>query len=366
MPSRRLPPLAPARVLLGAVMAAALVASAPADAAKKKATKAAQASPPPYAEREDVRRFAAEAAERHGLDRAWIERQLRAARYLPSVTRLIMPPPAGTAKNWAAYRARFVEPQRIGAGVAFWQQHRETLARAEQQYGVPASLVVGIIGVETFFGRITGDFRAVDALATLAFDFPSGRSDRSAFFRDELEQLLLWTSREDLDPLGVRGSFAGAIGLPQFMPSSINRFAVDFDGDGHVDLRGSAADAIGSVARFLAEHGWMAGLPTHYAVTPPDAEIDRAVLLVPDIVPSFTAAQFAERGAELDDAGRRHDGLLALVALDNGDAPRSFVAGTQNFFVVTRYNRSSYYALAVIELGAAIASERGADVDAAR
>ncbi|HMM84075.1 MAG: lytic murein transglycosylase B [Gammaproteobacteria bacterium] len=319
----------------------------------------------PYLERADVQRFVAETARALDLDADWIERQLRPARHVGAVTRLIMPTPPGTAKDWSAYRARFVEPQRIGAGVAFWRDHAATLARAETQFGVPAAVIVGIVGVETFYGRITGNFRTVDALATLAFDFPSGRSDRSAYFRDELAQLLAWVAHEDIDASSVRGSFAGAIGLPQFMPSSIRRWALDYDGDGHVDLRGSAADAIGSVANFLAGHGWQRGLPTHYAVTPPAERVDRATLLAPDIVPSFSAAQFAERGATLDDAGRAHDGLLALVEVDNGSAPPSHVAGTHNFFVLTRYNRSSYYALAVLELGAAVEAAHRATRQAA-
>jgi membrane-bound lytic murein transglycosylase B len=338
------------------------VTPAPRATAAAAPTRTASRTPPApsYADRADVRRFVAEVAAAHALDPEWVARQLRQARHVGAVTRLIMPPPAGVAKNWAAYRARFVEPQRVRAGVAFWQAHEAVLARAEAQYGVPAALIVGIVGVETFFGRVTGEFRTLDALATLAFDFPAGRSDRSAFFRDELGHLLAWTAGEAIDPAGVRGSFAGAIGLPQFMPSSIRRWAVDYDGDGHVDLRRSAADAIGSVAHYLAAFGWQRDLPTHFAVTPPPEGPARDELLGPDIVPSFSAAQFAERGATLDDAGQAHEGLLALVEVENGDAPRSHVAGTTNFFVVTRYNRSSYYALAVIELGAAVAAERAA------
>jgi membrane-bound lytic murein transglycosylase B len=223
---------------------------------------------------------------------------------------------------------------------------------------VPAEIVVGIIGVETYYGRIMGNFRTVDALATLAFDFPTGRKDRSGFFRDELEQLLVWCQRERCDLQGLRGSYAGAIGLSQFMPGSINRHAVDFDGDGRIDLLGSPADAIGSVANYLAAFGWQPGMPTHYPVSIPADASDRAVLLAPDIVPSFSAAQFAERGAVLGGQGAQHPGLLALVELHNGDAAPSYVAGTQNFYAVTRYNWSSYYALAVIELGAAVSALR--------
>ena len=311
-----------------------------------------------YGRREDAVQLADLLAERHGLDPAWARAQLAQARYLPVVARLIMPPPAGTAKNWAAYRARFVEPERIRAGVAFWAANEAWLAAAEQRYGVPAAIVVGIIGVETFYGRVTGTFRVLDALATLSLDFPTGRKDRSGFFRDELGQFLTLAHTQQLPPASVKGSFAGAIGLGQFMPGSINRFAVDFDGNGHIDMAGSNADVIGSVAHYLAEHGWQRGQPTHFAVKPPVDSADRAVLLVPDILPSFTAAQLAERGALLDAAGAAHSGPLALVELQNGDAAPSYVAGTQNFYAVTRYNWSSYYALAVIELGQAAAAAR--------
>ena len=317
-----------------------------------------------YGRREDAVQLADLLAERHGLDPAWARAQLAQARYLPVVARLIMPPPAGTAKNWAAYRARFIEPDRIRAGAAFWAANEAWLAAAEQRYGVPAAIVVGIIGVETFYGRVTGNFRVLDALATLSLDFPTGRKDRSGFFRDELGQFLTLAHTQQLPPASIKGSFAGAIGLGQFMPGSINRFAVDFDGDGHIDMaaiiNNSPADVIGSVAHYLAEHGWQRGQPTHYAVKPPVDSADRAVLLVPDILPSFTAAQLAERGALLDTAGAAHSGPLALVELQNGDAAPSYVAGTQNFYAVTRYNQSSYYALAVIELGQAVAAQRTA------
>ena len=307
-----------------------------------------------YGRRDDVLRFAAEVAARHGLEPATLERQLGEARRLPTVQRLIMPPPAGTAKNWAAYRDRFVEPQRIQAGLAFWRAHERWLEAAEARWGVPASLIVGIIGVETFYGRHMGSFRALDALSTLAFDFPPGRRDRSEFFRSELENLLLLAHREQVEPANYMGSFAGALGLPQFMPGSLNRWAVDFDQDGHIDLHRNPADAIGSVAHYLAAFGWVRDMPTHYAVAAPVDVSDRAVLLAPDILPSFTPAQFSQRGAELPEPARQHDGLLALVELQNGDAAPSYVAGTSNFYAVTRYNWSSYYAMAVIELGQAV------------
>jgi membrane-bound lytic murein transglycosylase B len=338
-------------------MACALLAACAGTAAKPRRAEAPE--PPAYGRRDDVMRFAADVAQRRGLDRAWVESRLAAARPLPAVQRLVMPPPAGTAKNWAAYRGRFIEPKRVAAGAQFWRDHEAELSRAEALYGVPASIVIGVIGVETFYGRFMGTFRTLDALATLAFDFPTGRRDRSAFFRGELEQLLVLSQRGGLDIEQVVGSYAGAVGLPQFMPGSINAYAVDFDGDGKVDLHDSPADAIGSVANYMATFGWRRGMPTHYAVSAPEDAANRDVLLAPDIVPMFSADEFAQLGAALPQpAARAHEGPLALVALDNGDGPRSYVAGTENFYVVTRYNWSSYYALAVIELGEAVAQER--------
>ena len=318
-----------------------------------------------YAGRPDIAGFAAEVAGRRGLSRRWLDLQLRQARRVEAVRKLIMPPPIGVAKNWAAYRERFIEPKRIAAGLAFWQDNASWLAQAEERFGVPAEIVVGIIGVETFYGRITGGFRIIDALATLAFDFPAGRSDRSAFFRAELEEFFVFCAREGLDPQTLKGSYAGAIGLPQFMPSSITRDALDFDASGHLDLRGSVADVVGSVAQFLQRAGWQRGLPARYDIEPPEAGEDRAALLAPDILPSFSADQMAQRGAVLSAAGRLHAGPLALVELHNGEQAPSHVAGTQNFYVLTRYNASSYYAMAVIELGAAVAAVRGARASAA-
>jgi membrane-bound lytic murein transglycosylase B len=311
-----------------------------------------------YAEHPSAMQFAAEVAARRGWDLTWVERHVGRAQLLPAVQRLIMPPPAGTAKNWAAYRARFIEPTRIQAGLRFWDNHAALLERAEAQFGVPAEIVIGILGVETFYGRIMGDFRALDALATLSFDFPPGRRDRSDFFRGELEELLAFAQRDGIDPRSLKGSYAGALGLPQFMPGSINRYAVDYDGDGRIDLRANAADVIGSVASYLAAFGWQRGMPTHFDVAPPVDTTARARLLVPDILPSFSAQQMSEAGARLGADAQSHAGPLALVELQNGDAAPSFVAGTQNFYTVTRYNWSSYYALAVIELGQEVAKAR--------
>jgi membrane-bound lytic murein transglycosylase B len=321
--------------------------------------KSRPADSPPYGLRDDVQAYMrALSATDPDLDSAWLRSTVGQARPVPLVTRLIMPPPAGTPKNWAAYRERFIEPRRIQAGLEFWAAHESALDQAERRWGVPQELIVGIIGVETLYGRLTGGFKVLDALATLAFDFPKGRSDRSAFFRDELTALLQLARRQHLDLNQLQGSYAGAIGWGQFMPSSWIRYGLDFDGDGAVTLHTSAADNIGSVAHFLAAHGWQRGMPTHHGVQPPTDSVALARLLAPDIVPSFTATQMTAAGARLSPAGAAQTGSMALVQLQNGHDAPSYVAGTENFWVVTRYNWSSYYAMAVIELGQAIAAQR--------
>jgi membrane-bound lytic murein transglycosylase B len=310
-----------------------------------------------YGRRDDVLAFAAEAAEDRGLDRAWVEAQLARARYQPGVAKAIMPGAPGSAKNWAAYRARFIEPRRVAAGVQWWQAHATALAEAQDRYGVPPELVAGIVGVETFYGRLTGHYRVLDALATLAFDFPPGRSDRSAFYRRELRAFLVWCALEGRDADSVRGSFAGAIGWPQFMPSSLLKYGVDFDHDGRVDLSAGGDDVVGSVAGYLATFGWQRDMPIEFPVLPPVDPLERARLAAADIVPTFSAAQLTAAGAQLPDAARDFPGPLAFVELQNGDAAPTYVLGTRNFYIVTRYNWSSYYAMAVIELGAALKRE---------
>lgn len=339
-----------------AAAAALLLLCNPTLARKARAAKVPDTPGRLYGRRADVAQAAQAIALEHALESEWVEGVLAQARFVAQVAQLIMPGATPAAKDWHAYRARFVEPRRIEAGAQWWRDNAQWLARAEQRFGVPARIVVGIVGVETFYGRITGTFRVIDALSTLSFDFPSGRSDRSPFFRSELGHFLKLARREGWDPLAVKGSYAGAMGLPQFMPSSVLKHAIDFDEDGRVDLAVSAADVVGSVARFLAEHGWQRDMPTHYTVEPPEKTIDRALLLVPDIVPSFSAAQMVERGARLSEAALQHGGALALIELRNAELPPSYVAGTQNFYALTRYNASSYYAMSVVELGGAIAA----------
>ncbi len=304
--------------------------------------------------------FADDLAQRRALDPAWVRDQIGRARRLEASIRGVTPPPVGMPKNWAAYRARFIEPVRLAAGQRFWEAHRDALARAEAEYGVPASLIVGVIGVETLYGRHTGTHKVVDALTTLAFDFPAVHpraAARSAFFRDELEQLLSLAHRTGIEPHTLLGSFAGAMGWPQFMPSSWVKYAIDFDGDSKVDLLSSPADAIGSVANYFKAFGWQSGQPTHYPVRFDDSRLDLDTLLAPDILPSFSVESFTAKGAVLEGEALQHSGKLALVELENADAPSTYVAGTENFYVVTRYNWSSYYAMAVIELGEAVKAQ---------
>jgi membrane-bound lytic murein transglycosylase B len=347
------------RARLPALLCAGLLLAASAIHAKPRR----EPPPKPLGTRPALVAFADELAAAEGWDAAALRRQLAAASNLPRVRQLILPASTQTAKNWTAYRDRFIEPRRIEAGLAFWAEHAEALARAQRQYGVPAEIVVGILGVETFYGRITGGFQVLDALATLAFDFPAAHpraAERQAFFRGELAEFLRLTREQGLKPEDVRGSYAGALGWPQFMPGSWRKYAVDFDGDGHINLMTSPVDAIGSVAHYLAEFGWQPGLPTHYDVALPADPATRARLLAPDIKPTFTVADLLAAGAEPAATARTHEGLMAVVQLHNGGEPSTVVLGTQNFWVVTRYNWSSYYALAVIELGRAVQARRQA------
>ena len=309
-----------------------------------------------YAQRDDAKALAQTIAEAQNLPFDWVWSQLSQARYREAVAKLIMPAASSTFKNWAAYKSRFIEPIRIRAGQAFIKTYANDLKRAEQTYGVPASIIAGVLGVETIYGRQTGNFRVLDVLSTLSLDFPTGRSDRSAFFRNELGEFFKLCNEQKLDPTTVQGSYAGAIGWPQFMPSSIRRHAVDFDNDGRIDLQRSPIDAIGSVAKYLADHGWQTGLPTHYDITPPQDADSLGKLLAPDILPTFTASQMKALGAVLPPVAEAHTGPLALVQLLNGTDTPTLIAGTHNFYVITRYNQSSYYALAVIQLGQAVST----------
>ena len=330
--------------------------------AKKKTAKAAPAvaaaaattAAVAYASRDDAMQLAADIAARRDLPADWVRAQISEARNLPVVTKLMTPAGKTFVKNWTVYRSRFIDPVRIRAGVQFWQANRRALERAEQQFGVPAEIIVGIIGVETIYGRNMGNFRVMDALATLTLDFPQSHpraQARTDYFRGELEQVLVTANRTGSDPFALRGSYAGAMGLGQFMPTSWDKFAVDFDGDGRIDLFNSATDAIGSVANYFVGYGWKPGLPTYFDVDMRAEGQNLATLLAPDINPTFTAAQMTERGVRVMGA-EGYDRPLALIELKNGSSgPTEYIAGTENFYAVTRYNWSAFYALSVIQLG---------------
>ena len=319
----------------------------------------------PYLLRDDAMRFAAELAERAKLPLPWVREAIGQALFNPRVQRLMRPAtPESGARNWALYRSRFVEPVRIRAALQFWRAQRAALTRAQGDYGVPPEIIVGILGVETLFGRHMGRFRVLDALATLSFDFPPehpNHAARQGYFAGELESFLILCRASGLPPNQPRGSYAGAMGMPQFMPSSWLRYAVDYDGNGRIDLAGSAADAIGSVANYLKAHGWQSGLPATYPVRLlPQADLNG--LLAAGIQPALRPADLTAMGAQLTTAaGLAHPGLLALVELQNGDPATPgneplFLAGTENFYAITCYNQSVFYAMAVIELGEAVAA----------
>ncbi len=298
-------------------------------------------------ERDDVRAFMDRMQAEHGLERAWIEGVMATAASQPRIIEL-MTRPAEKVRPWHQYRDHFLTEQRIREGAQFWQAHAERLRQIESETGVPAQLIVAILGVETFYGRITGGYRVVDALATLAFDYPP----RSRYFSSELEQFLLLVREEKVDPATVKGSYAGAMGVPQFMPRSYRAYAVDGDADGHRDLWNSIDDVIASVANYMVEHGWRAGEPV---VAP--AELwypDAPDLVAGSISTNETVGSLRAKGLKFDTMlDDEQPALFIDVAGDQGPELR---AGFHNFSVITRYNRSVLYALAVNDLGERIAA----------
>ena len=260
----------------------------------------------------------------------------------------LMTKPAEKVMPWHAYRNHFLTDERIDAGVAFWSEHREDIERIARETGVAPHVIVGIIGCETFFGRITGKYRVVDALSTLAFDYPP----RASYFRAELEQFLLLAREEQFDTKAVLGSYAGAMGNGQFMPRSYRAWAVDGDGDGKRDLWGSWPDVIASVANYLADHGWRAGEPV---VVPASLWFpDDGGLVAGKLAPDSTVKSLRDRGLAFETAQAAKAPAL-FIKVDGGDGPE-LRAGFHNFGVITRYNRSVLYALAVNDLGRRIES----------
>jgi membrane-bound lytic murein transglycosylase B len=295
-----------------------------------------------------LRAFVDEMAAEHEFDRAELTALLGRVDPRPEILEAISRP--AEAKPWHAYRPIFVNATRIEEGTRFWTQHADALARAEAEYGVPAEIIVAIIGVETRYGQNTGRHRVLDALATLAFHYPP----RSDFFRAELKQFLLLTREEGVDPLTLQGSYAGAMGWPQFMPSSFRAYAVDFDGDGHRDLWSSPVDAIGSVAAYLATHRWRRGGAVAEPATVSGEQYK--ALLRKDMQPQFSARELHTRGVAWASAPEL-DSAAALLELD-GEAAKEYWLAFDNFYVITRYNRSPLYAMAVYQLSHGIREQR--------
>ena len=306
-----------------------------------------------YASRDDVSRFITEMVERHGFVREELQALFRKSVYQPGIIKAItpLPPRDGTqGRSWQTYRANFVNPQRIEAGQRFRAQYAAALARASAEFGVPEEIILAIIGVETIYGRNMGSYRVVDALVTLGFDYPP----RSEYFRSELENYLLHARDTGIDVFSVKGSYAGAIGIPQFMPGSLRRFALDYDGDGQANLVASPVDAIGSVANFLKDHGWERGGAIAVAVRVEGEAFRKFV--DGSVKPANRIADLVAAGVSLAEevSGVVPETLCALVELETPGRPSEYRASLNNFYVITRYNRSSSYAAAVMDLAQAL------------
>lgn len=291
--------------------------------------------------------FIATMVDEYGFERDALQKLFAEARYQDSIIRA-MERPAERVKPWHEYRQIFLTERRIRDGEKFWREHAATLERAQRDYGVDPAIVVAIIGVETFYGRVTGSFRVLDALATLAFDYPK----RSEFFARELEQYLLLTREQRVDPLSLKGSYAGAMGYGQFIPSSYRAYAVDYNDDGNADIWADPVDAIGSVANYFARHGWQAGAPV---VVPAAAREDHDREAVNVLArPSLSPAELAARGFRpLSDPAPQAPALP--LQLEGSEGAEYWLA-YDNFYVITRYNRSHRYAMAVYQLSQALAA----------
>ena len=295
--------------------------------------------------RADVKDFIAHMAGTSSFTKRQLRKLLKEAKSQPAIIDA-MDRPAEKAKPWSEYRPIFITERRIREGAEFWAAHRQALDQASIRSGVAPEYLAAILGVETYYGRLTGSYRVLDALATLAFDYPA----RAKFFRDELEQYLLLTRDTGLDPLRVKGSYAGAMGAPQFMPSNYRRYAVDADADGHIDLWTNWPDVCASVGNYLKEHGWNAGEPvlSEASVAPDKApDLDGRTLAL-----SETVGSLRTKGVSFD-SPLPADAPALLIAVDDTDGVHWRV-GYNNFYVITRYNHSALYAMAVYELAAAV------------
>lgn len=292
--------------------------------------------------RPDVQRYIDEQVATGQFNRPELEAVFANVQPKPRIL-AIMDRPA-TARPWYQFRAGFFNQRLLNDGVAFWQTHADALARAQQQYGVPPGVIVAILGIETHYGQNTGSFRVADVLSTIGFDYPR----RAAYFRDELTQFLLLAKEERLNPLSLKGSYAGALGLPQFMPSSYRKWAVDFDDTGHRDIWNNPDDAIGSVANYLQLHGWTAGddLVVPANVTP-GPKLD--ALIADKFNLHYTVGELADMGV-LPQLPLPSTVKAVLVPLETSPGVTRYWLGLNNFYVITRYNKSTLYAKTVQEM----------------
>lgn len=300
-----------------------------------------------FSQREDVARFVSAMEARHGYDAGALQALFSDARSSRKIINAISKP--AEALPWHKYRGIFLKPDRIRQGLQFWRENQTQLDRVAARYGVPPEVATAIIGVETKYGRNTGGFRVLDALATLAFDYPK----RGRFFAKELEHYLLLTQEQSLDPRLPTGSYAGAMGIPQFIPSSYRAYAVDFDGDGLADIWENPADAIGSVGNYFKEHGWRQGGAVAVPAAVADGDVSAA--LTPGLKLALTMADLAALGIapEAGSAAPAASAKVKLLQLENKNGPEHWLA-FHNFYVITRYNHSALYAMAVHQLAGAI------------
>jgi membrane-bound lytic murein transglycosylase B len=296
--------------------------------------------------RPEIVQFVNDVVSRDGLNRKAVRKLLKEAQPQPKIIE-IMTRPIEKIAPWWEYRQHFLTEERIGEGVAFWRDHQMALEQISAQYQVPSEYLVAILGVETKYGRITGHYRALDALTTLAFDYPP----REKFFRAELEEFLLLTRENKLDPLTVTGSYAGALGVPQFMPSTYRRYSVDANTDKQRDLWGDWDDILASVANYLREHGWTPGAPV---LAETRLEPDPSFQIEPhNLELTETLASLAAHGVKVD-TELAADTPVVLISAEQHDGP-AYRVGFHNFYVLTRYNASARYAMAVYELAQAVA-----------
>lgn len=314
--------------------------------------------PQRYANNPDVDGFINDMVARYDFDSAALHALFASASYSATAVKLVTPSTTPGIKNWRAYQARFLDAVRINAGVKFWRANQATLQRASDEFGVPPEVIVGIIGVETIYGRYMGNFRVLDALTTLAFDYPNtpNRAERMATFRKNLEDYLVWTRDAQIDPSSVLGSYTGAVGIPQFLPSSIVQYAVDYEGNHHIDLRNSTADAIGSVANYLKQNGWETGRPVVWRIAS-DAGSQGIAQAAADGKPEprWPLDQLLRSGLALDqpdvDIASEAGTPVTVIDLPTPGRATEYMLGLKNFYVLTRYNRSFFYALSVYQLG---------------